>query len=122
MRLGLATDLGHVPQHVFDVIDGAQTVVLESNHDPDMLRFGRYPVATKRRILSPEGHLSNADSAAAARMLYERGTRRFLLAHLSQENNTPALALEAAHNALAGTDAVVSVAPPGLGQTIVISE
>lgn len=120
VRLGLATDLGHVPQHVFDALDGAQTVVLESNHDPELLRFGRYPAATKRRILSPEGHLSNADSAAAARTLYERGTRRFLLAHLSRENNTPALALEAAHAALAGTEAAVSVAPPDLGQAVIL--
>ncbi|MCI5753833.1 MAG: MBL fold metallo-hydrolase [Clostridiales bacterium] len=118
VRVGFATDLGHVPAHIFDALAGAQTVVLESNHDPELLCSGSYPAATKRRILSPQGHLSNADSAAAAKELSARGTRRFLLAHLSRENNTPALALSAAQAALAGTDAEISVAPPELGQAI----
>ena len=89
----LATDMGHVTEEVFDGLTGADTVLIESNHDLDMLYNGPYPVPLKRRILSERGHLSNTDCAALAVRLAETGTRTVILGHLSRENNCPDLAL-----------------------------
>ena len=88
-RIGYATDIGHVSAHVEEGLLGCDAVVLESNHDPEMLRTGPYPYPLKQRIASPYGHLSNSDSASFADRLYQSGTKRLMLAHLSQENNTP---------------------------------
>ena len=76
-----------------------------------MLREGPYPVYLKRRILSENGHLSNADCAVLARELADSGVRRIVLAHLSRENNRPEAAREAVLSALAGTQTELFVAP-----------
>lgn len=107
----LATDMGHVTDEVLENLTGTDTVLVESNHDEEMLRYGRYPVWLKRRILSDNGHLSNENCALLARTLYERGTGTFILGHLSRENNTPGAAMECARSALSGTDAVLLCAP-----------
>lgn len=99
-EFALCTDLGFLSDEVKEHLLGADFVVLESNHDLDMLRTGPYPAYLKRRILSDHGHLSNADCAGFLPALAKSGTRRFLLAHLSRENNSPALALEASLGAL----------------------
>lgn len=99
--LGFATDLGILSELVKEHLLGADMVVLESNHDRDMLRHGGYPIYLKQRILSDHGHLANDTCAAFLPELAQSGTRRFLLAHLSRENNTPSLAREAALTALA---------------------
>lgn len=96
----LATDLGYLSQEVRENLFGADMVVLESNHDVEMLRCGQYPYYLKRRILSDMGHLSNGVCAAFLPELVKSGGRRFLLAHLSRENNTPSLALSTALSAL----------------------
>lgn len=97
---GHATDLGHVAPSLVRAFEGCHAVLLESNYDPAMLRDGPYPWALKERILGSFGHLSNGD---VARYL-ERGMgpqcRRVVLAHLSQKNNHPELALHAAEDAL----------------------
>lgn len=98
--LGFATDLGHVTDEVANHLAGADLAVVESNHDEAMLRTGPYPYRLKRRILSDWGHLSNDGCAALLQRLYASGTRRFLLAHLSRENNTPEAALRAAVHGL----------------------
>ena len=72
---------------------GSDLVLIESNHDIDRLKKGPYPYMLKERILSDNGHLSNSDCAYTIKKLYEYGTRHFLLAHLSKENNLPELAL-----------------------------
>ena len=90
----LATDMGHVTDEVFEGLRGADTALIEANHDPEMLRMGPYPAYLKLRILSERGHLSNPDCAELARRLCETGTRRIVLGHLSKENNRPALALD----------------------------
>ncbi len=95
-EFALATDLGVVTDCVKEHLMGAEFVVVESNHDKEMLRNGGYPAYLKRRILSGRGHLSNGDCAGFLPELARNGTKRFLLAHLSRENNTPALAREAA--------------------------
>lgn len=99
--LGFATDLGALSDVVKEHLLGADTVVIESNHDRDMLRHGGYPIYLKQRILSDHGHLANDACAAFLPTLAKSGTRRFLLAHISRENNTPGLARETALAALA---------------------
>ena len=102
--VGVATDLGHFSSAVRDALDGADVVLLESNHDPDLLTQNpHYPQRLKTRILGKKGHLSNLSGAQAAVWLAQRGTRHLLLGHLSSENNTPDLAYRASHAAL--TDA-----------------
>lgn len=98
--LGFATDLGVLSEEVKQHLLGADTVVIESNHDKEMLRHGAYPGYLKQRILSDHGHLANDTTAAFLPQLAEHGTRRFLLAHLSRDNNTHALAKETALCAL----------------------
>lgn len=107
----IATDMGHVTDEVLDGLTGAETVLIESNHDIDMLSYGPYPVYLKRRILSDHGHLSNKDCAALARHLAENGTTRIILGHLSKENNTPETALAESHAALDGTRAELYCVP-----------
>ena len=99
-QFAFATDLGVVTPCVRDHLLGAEFVVIESNHDREMLRNGPYPAYLKRRILGGTGHLSNSDCAALLPELARRGAKRFLLAHLSRETNTPSLAREAALSAL----------------------
>ncbi len=86
---GYFTDIGHLSADVLHALSGCRRVVLESNHDPDMLKYGPYPASLKRRIASPYGHLSNTDCAALLPHLADYGTQRVVLAHLSEHNNTP---------------------------------
>ena len=88
----LATDMGHVTEEVLEGLIGADAVLIESNHDLDMLYNGPYPAQLKRRILSDHGHLSNTDCAALAMQLAQTGTGTIILGHLSKENNRPDLA------------------------------
>lgn len=108
--IGVATDIGYVSDEVRQGLLGCEAVVLESNHDVDMLMKGSYPYELKKRIRSRRGHLSNEDSAALAAELEQAGTRAFLLAHLSEENNEPSLAWETAQNALSDPHTVLTVA------------
>jgi phosphoribosyl 1,2-cyclic phosphodiesterase len=82
-------------------MSGCGLVMLESNHDVGMLRNGSYPYYLKRRILSDTGHLSNDECSSVLPALAECGTKNFVLAHLSLENNLPQLAVEAAKCSLA---------------------
>lgn len=97
----VATDLGFVSDEVMANLLLADVVALESNYDERMLMEGPYPYALKTRIASPVGHLSNDDCAVTLACLAQNGCRKFTLCHLSEENNTPALALSAARSALA---------------------
>lgn len=96
-RISVATDIGTVTQTVMDAIYGSELILLESNHDVNMLKNGSYPYSTKRRILSDLGHLSNDACAETAVKLLEGGTTRFVLGHLSRSNNIPDLARETTH-------------------------
>ena len=107
----LATDMGHVTEEIRRGLLGAGTVLIESNHDEQMLSYGPYPVSLKRRILSDRGHLSNAECAKLARELAMNGTRRIILGHLSRENNTPEKAMAESRAALAGLTAELYCAP-----------
>ncbi len=100
-RVGIATDLGHLSAEVEELLEGCDVLGLEANHDLELLRQGSYPQFLKRRILSPVGHLSNDDAAAGIARLAGERTSRVVLLHLSQQNNTAALALSAVGGALA---------------------
>jgi len=91
-KLSLATDIGIMNDNVLAHLSGSLAVLLESNHDVDMLKNGRYPAILKRRILSDIGHLSNIDAAKTVLELIKSGTRHIMLGHLSNENNTPTAA------------------------------
>lgn len=102
-KLGFATDLGYLSDDVKRHLLGTDFVVVESNHDREMLRHGPYPAYLKQRILSDRGHLANDVTAAFLPELAASGVRRFLLAHISKENNTQTLARDAALRALVGS-------------------
>lgn len=112
-RVGYLTDTGYIVEETGERLLGADLLVLESNHDVDMLRAGPYPYPLKKRILGEFGHLSNAAAAEYAVKSVRAGTRRILLAHLSHENNTPGKALETVGGALAeaGLNVPLAAAP-----------
>ena len=97
---GIATDTGMVTVSTADALKGCHSVVLECNHDKRMLAVGSYPPHLKDRIASAVGHLSNDDCAKMAAYLSENGTSSFILAHLSEENNTKELALSTVRQAV----------------------
>jgi phosphoribosyl 1,2-cyclic phosphodiesterase len=116
-NIGFSTDLGYMSDEVRNSLIGADLVVLESNHDIGMLKNGPYPYPLKKRILSDTGHLSNTACAEELCGFAQKGTTRFVLAHLSSENNTPDLAYQTALCSLTlagmkqGIDFELSVAP-----------
>jgi phosphoribosyl 1,2-cyclic phosphodiesterase len=91
-KLSLVTDLGYVSTQIKETIRHSDVLVMESNHDVDMLRSGSYPWNIKRRILSDIGHLSNVDAAAAIHDVVGSRTKRVYLAHLSLHHNLKDLA------------------------------
>ena len=96
----LATDLGIVTETVQAAMEGADVLVLEANHDADLLRQGSYPWPLKRRILSNRGHLANGDAAWALTRM-NKPPHKVYLAHLSEENNRPTLARDTVNDILA---------------------
>lgn len=113
----IATDLGHISDELIDDLSGSDSIIIEANHDPEMLRTGVYPYHLKRRILGERGHLSNDACARLSAMLAKSGTKSFWLGHLSKENNTPTLAFETVREILkqegfsVGTDVGLGVLP-----------
>ena len=112
VRVGYATDIGHVSETVRESLAGCESVVIESNHDVDMLMDGPYPYDLKLRIRGRRGHLSNRECADLCAELAGQGTTRFLLAHLSEANNHPDLAFDETNSALAGCDFTLRIASP----------
>ena len=104
IRTGYATDLGHADHDVVEQLTGCEIVVLESNHDRNMLFTGPYPPMTKQRIDSDHGHLSNEAAAELLISVIPGGTRQIVLAHLSETNNIPKLARAAVEGALRRND------------------
>ena len=98
--ISIATDLGCINEGIIRNLAESDLVMLESNHDIDMLRQGAYPFLLKQRILGKNGHLSNDECAQSITELAKYGTKHFVLAHLSQDNNTPELAFECTAKAL----------------------
>ena len=109
-KIGLATDLGVATAMVKEHLKGCRLLILEANHDPDMLLGGPYPWPVKQRIKGRTGHLSNNDTRELLFELKHDGLTHVVLAHLSHENNTCEKALATAAEALSGSGAVISVA------------
>ena len=102
-RIGIATDLGTVTDDVGAAFERLDYLVFESNHDEIMLRTGPYPPFLQARIASSTGHLSNRQTGGLLGRAAHKGLRQVLLAHLSQQNNEPRLALESARDVLKRT-------------------
>lgn len=99
-QLAYVTDVGYLPDAIQTAMVGCDTVVLESNHDVEMLRTGPYPMYLKQRIRGKYGHLCNEDCARMAARLVRSGTKRLILSHLSEKNNRPLTAYRATQYAL----------------------
>jgi phosphoribosyl 1,2-cyclic phosphodiesterase len=94
------TDIGYMPDHVAERLRGSNVLILESNHDLEMLRVGPYPWNLKQRLIGRYGHLSNTAVGRFIRDQYDGSAEHVLLAHLSSKNNHPALAKQEASRAL----------------------
>ena len=100
IRMALATDLGYMPPNVKSALKRIDVLLLESNHDLEMLRDGPYPWSVKQRVLSRVGHLSNHATAEFLQKDYDGGASWIILGHLSESNNAPELARLSAEQAL----------------------
>lgn len=124
-KISTATDIGHVSKNLLEHIDGSDLLLIEANHDIEMLRCGPYPWALKRRIMGDNGHLSNDAAAEVVVHMARRGTERFILGHLSKENNFPELAYQTVCNFLrqndicVDTDITLEVARRNMMSTVV---
>jgi phosphoribosyl 1,2-cyclic phosphodiesterase len=101
IKIGIATDLGYIPVSVRDHLRGSDVLVMESNHDVEMLRGGPYPWSVKQRVMSRVGHLSNQALADFFSNDYDNSAAFVVLAHLSEQNNHPEIARREAEKALA---------------------
>ena len=108
--LGILTDLGHATEHVLAQLAACQALLLECNHDADLLAGGAYPAFLKKRVGGKMGHLSNARAGEIARALRHPGLATVVAAHLSQHNNRPELARAALARALDCATADIAVA------------
>jgi phosphoribosyl 1,2-cyclic phosphodiesterase len=102
-RAGLFYDIGYVTRRIAKACDTLDILVIESNHDMHMLEHGSYPISLKRRIASRLGHLSNPEAGRFAKEMVHRDLKHVVLAHLSEENNTPTLAMTSMRGALVRT-------------------
>jgi phosphoribosyl 1,2-cyclic phosphodiesterase len=101
LKIGLVTDLGYIPESIKFHLRGADLLILESNHDLEMLKVGPYPWAVKQRVMSRNGHLSNAAVADFIASDLDGSVRTLVLGHLSEHNNHPEIARISARQALA---------------------
>ena len=92
--MSIATDLGIASANIISKLCNTDMTIIEANHDVSMLLKGRYPYHLKQRILSANGHLSNTECSQVARDIAHSGTKKIMLAHLSEDNNTPELAFQ----------------------------
>ena len=99
-KLTIATDIGHIDNKLLHNLDESNFLLLEANYEPNMLKCSRYPYMLKKRILGPNGHLSNDDAAMAITELSKQGIRNIMLGHLSEQNNFPELAYQTVVNSL----------------------
>ena len=114
-KLGVLTDLGHATAHVLEHLQQCDALVLESNHDSDLLAASAYPVFLKRRVGGQFGHLSNEAAAQIVRTVRHAGMKHLVAAHLSQQNNLPALVQGLLSQAMGCRDADIVVADAGAG-------
>jgi phosphoribosyl 1,2-cyclic phosphodiesterase len=114
-RLGVLTDLGHATSHVLEQLAGCGTLLLECNHDAQMLAASAYPAFLKRRVGGAYGHLANRAAAEIARCIQPSGLNQVIAAHLSEHNNRPDLARQALAGGLGCAEADIQVADAATG-------
>ncbi len=114
-KLGVLTDVGQSTPHLLAALGGCDALLLEFNHDSEMLAQSAYPAWLKSRIAGPLGHLSNAHSAAILQALDRSRLKRLVAAHLSQKNNTPELAQAAIDSVIGGDGVEVVIAAQDAG-------
>ena len=99
-KISIATDIGHMTSNIAHKLEDSIFVLLESNYDPDVLKYSRYPYLLKQRIAGPNGHLANIDAGKTISFLMNSGLKEVMLGHLSKENNFPELAYKTVVNEL----------------------
>lgn len=114
-RIGILTDIGEPTEAVAEALQGCHALLLETNHDPALLAASGYPVWLKRRIAGNRGHLANSQSAELLDTCRHDGLRHVVAAHLSRQNNSPALALAALRGALGAAGTRITVADAAVG-------
>ena len=120
VKVAVATDLGYVTDSLRVHLRGADVVLLESNHDLEMLRVGPYPWSVKQRVMSRRGHLSNEVAADFIRRDLDGRVSTLILGHLSEHNNHPELVRKTGYDALAGRTLFTKlvIAEPGLASEV----
>ena len=114
-HLGVITDLGHVSSHVVASLQGCHALLLEANHDPDLLQASTYPSFLKQRVAGPWGHLANHAAAELLARVKHDQLSYVLAAHLSERNNTPELARTSLSKALGCEMLDIAIADPLTG-------
>lgn len=114
-RIGILSDAGHISAHMRATLSGCDALMLECNHDPDLLRSGPYPPSLKLRVGGERGHLSNGQAAALLADYEISRLQHLVLTHLSDTNNRPQLALDAVRDAIGGEHAGLRCAHQELG-------
>lgn len=114
-HLGVLTDLGHATAHVLQQLAGCHALLLEANHDPQMLATSSYPAFLKRRVSGPQGHLANAAAADILCALQHPGLQQVVAAHLSARNNHPDLVRPLLASALGWQPEDIGIADPQHG-------
>ncbi len=107
-KYSIVTDTGIITDSILKSVSGCEYVMLEANHDVNMLMYGKYPFNLKKRISSDIGHMSNDYAAQVAIRLLENNTKNIMLSHLSDNNNTPEIAYKTVENALSQYGAKVN--------------
>jgi phosphoribosyl 1,2-cyclic phosphodiesterase len=114
-HLGIVTDLGHPSSHVVASLQGCHALLVEANHDPDLLQASSYPNFLKQRVAGPWGHLANHAAADLLKRVLHGQLSHVLAAHLSERTNTPELARASLSEALNCAPSEVNVADPTTG-------
>jgi len=116
-KITIATDIGHINSYLIGNMESSDLLLIEANHDIEMLKCGKYPWPLKQRILGANGHLCNEIAGKTVAHLVKSGMKKFILGHLSAQNNFPELAFQTVVNsleeigAIAGEDVFLEVAP-----------
>ena len=100
-KVSVATDIGHISLELLEYLKNSVSILLESNYDPEILKYSSYPFMLKKRILGDDGHLSNETAGKTLAALYPSGLKNAILVHLSKENNFPELAYKTIYNEIA---------------------
>ena len=114
-RLGVLTDVGCLTPHIVATLENCDALVVECNHDPEMLRTGPYPYPLKQRVAGKFGHLSNEEAASLVGKVCHAKLQHVVAAHISQHNNTPGLAVKALSGALGCGEEWIGVADQDVG-------